>query len=58
MGLDVEHIVDGGKEAAREPRGSRPELLFAGYTTTNVSRRGRRAVGLPPRQRSWAAWEA
>jgi hypothetical protein len=28
------------------------------YTTTNVSRRGRHAVGLPSRQRSWAASEA
>src|SRR5262249_48680511 len=28
------------------------------YTATNVSRRGRRAVGLLPRQRPWAAWEA
>src|SRR5262252_11064186 len=28
------------------------------FTTTSVSQRRRRAVGLPPRQRSWAAWEA
>src|SRR5262249_2405328 len=39
-------------------RGSGLNCCLAFYTTTNVSRRRRRAVGLPPRQRSWAAWEA
>src|SRR5436190_1357126 len=27
------------------------------HTTTNISRRRRRAVGFPPRQRSWVAWD-
>src|SRR5262249_42427566 len=40
------------------PRGSGLNSCSPFYTTTNVSRRRRRAVGLPPRQRSWAAWEA
>ena len=46
------------RRAWRRPRGSGLNSCSLFYTTTNVSRRRRRAVGLPPRQRSWAAWEA
>src|SRR5438128_10200554 len=51
MGLDIEH--KGGR-----PRGSGLNSRSPVHTTTNISRRRRRAVGFPPRQRSWAAWEA
>ena len=45
----------GQKKAARERR---PNSCSPFYTAANVSRRGRRAVGLLPRQRPWAASEA
>src|SRR5262245_50395459 len=43
---------------SRPPEGSGLNSCSPLYTTTNVSLRGRRAVGLPPRQRSWPAGEA
>src|SRR5437868_6971650 len=41
----------------RSPRGSGLNSCSPVYTTTNVSRRRRRAVGLPPRQRIGRAWD-
>jgi hypothetical protein len=46
------------RQEGGRPRGSGLNSRSPFYTTTNVSQRRRRAVGLLPRQRSWAAWGA
>src|SRR5262249_15813481 len=54
--LDVEHIVDAGKGGRSETSGL--NSCSPVHTTTNVSRRRRRAFGFPPRQRFSAARQA
>jgi hypothetical protein len=49
---------EGGRpERDGRPERERPDPCSPVCTTTSVSRRRRRALGFPPRQRSWAAKE-
>src|SRR6266516_978840 len=58
VGYTIDMHESDFSEATGRPRESGLNSCSPSYTAKDVSQRRRRAVGLPPRQRSWAAWEA